>query len=164
MSNARIRRMLFNELVTKLTDPVTEELKWSVMQNGVILTDEFGNEIENPEDLNATSIWVDLIPAAAESETLQGDHIRYTGIFQMTIRVYLRSGEIDANIILEEIEDELQKSFKINQRLVDANDTSADPFAVQVISPIKVTEATRKKGGNHWVAVSYFNYRSDTNI
>lgn len=160
MSDARIRRMLFNELVTKLTDPATDELKWPVLQNGTILTDEFGKEF----DLDVTHIEVHLIPAPADSETLQGDHIRYTGIYQMDVRVILPKGEVDANIILEEIVDELQRSFKINQRLVDANDTSADKFAVQVLSPIKATEARRVDKSNWWNAHCYFNYRADTNI
>lgn len=160
MSNSRIRRMLFNELVDKLTDPDTQELKWYVLQNGVILTDAQGNEVEP----NMTHLEVHLIPAPAETGTLQGDHVKYTGIFQIDVRVLLPIGEVDANVILEEIEDALQAAFKINERLVDATDTSTDPFAVQVLSPIKVTEARRVNKTNWWHAHCYFEYRSDTNI
>lgn len=153
MSNSRIRRLFFDELVTQLTDADTEELKWPVLQNGITLTDENGTKL----DPNYTHIVVHLIPAPAETETLKGDHIRYTGIYQMDVNVLLKMDQYDANTHLEEIEEELQRIFKVNMLLV--NETG---FAVQVLSPIKTSEASRVKDTNWWRSICYFNYRSDT--
>lgn len=155
MSNSRIRRLLFDRLVDQLTDETTEELKWPVLQNGVTLTDENGNKI----DPNFTHIVVSLIPAPAETETLSGDHIRYMGIFQMDVNVLLGMDEYDANIVLEEIEEEFQRIFKIYMLLTDESG-----FTVQVLSPIKVTEASRTKDTNWWQANCYFNYRTDISV
>lgn len=154
MSNSRIRRLFFNELTDKFSD-ADGQLKVPVLQNGITLTDSNGKKV----DTNFTHIVVSLIPAPADTETLQGDHIRYMGIYQISVNILLSMDEYDANIPLEQIEDDLQRIFKINMLLSDA-----EGFTVQVISPIKVTEASRLKDTNWWQAHCYFNYRADTAI
>lgn len=155
MSNSRIRRLFFDRLVNQLTDINTKELKWPVLQNGITMTDENGKSI----DPNFTHIFAHLIPAPSDTETLQGDHIRYMGIYQIDVNVLLGMDEYDSNIILEEIEEELQRIFKIYMLLTDDSG-----FTVQVLSPIKVTEAKRVKETNWWQANCYFNYRADTSV
>lgn len=174
MSNARIRRLFFDKLKDGIRE-VDGSLKWMVMQDGVIHLDSKGVEI----NFNTTHLAVHLIPAPAETETLKGDHVRYSGIYQIDARILLdpkKDIRADSNIVLEEITDTLQSIFKVNLRLVDTStvhvpetDENGDiipyeDFAVQVISPIKVREARREGKTNWWHAHCYFDYRADTNI
>lgn len=160
MSNGRIRRLFFDKLKSGLKES-TGELPWILLQEGIVISDETGEEYE-PND---TNIRTHLIPAPAESETLQGDHVRYMGIYQMDVRILLDIETDlygDANLVLEEISDELQRIFKINMRLSDPADQTN--FTVQVLSPIKIREAKREGKTNWWSAYCYFDYRADTNI
>lgn len=154
MSNPRIRRLFFEELKNGLKQPPSNKLRWPLYQHGI-----WGIKPKNETHINCH-----LIPAPAESETLQGDHVRYMGIYQMDVKVMLPTSEtqvVDTNIILDEITDKIQSIFKINMLLksLDPEDT----FFVQVLSPLKVMEASRAEG-NWWVARCYLNYRADTNI
>lgn len=158
MSNGRIRRLIFDELKSGLKQRHGGELPYPVLQHGVVITDKQKKEYKP----NETHLEVHLIPAPAATETLQGDHVRYTGIYQIDVKILLDIDVDlygDANLELETISDELQDVFKINLRLVDANG-----FAVQILSPLKIREARREKGSNWWVAFCYFDYRADTNI
>lgn len=174
MSNSRIRRLFFDKLKNGLKQP-DDTLQWMIDQEGVIHVDDSGNPIE----LNETHLRVHLIPAPAESETLKGDHVRYSGIYQVDAFILL-DPEVDlngdSNLILDEIVDKLQSIFKINTRLVDTSQTHVpefdengdeipfENFAVQVLSPLKVTEARRERNTNWWRAHCYFDYRADTHI
>lgn len=156
MSNSRIRRLFFNELKTGFKK-ADGKLEWPIDQYGVVISDAAGKIIKP----NTTHVEVHLIPAPAESETLQGDHVRYMGIYQIDVKVLLEMDDLygDANLVLDEIADKIQSIFKINMRL-----TEDDIFFVQVMSPMKVTEARRIDKSNWWHAHCYFNYRADTSI
>lgn len=154
MSNSRIRRIFFNELKNGLTMP-NGKLQYPVLQSGIV--GPTGEEYK----VNDSHYHSHLIPAPAESETLQGDHVRYMGIYQIDAFVLApMGGVVDNNIILDEMTDKLQSIFKINSLL---RLTPDDPFYVQVISPLKVMEA-KKSDGNWWRSHCYFDYRADTNI
>lgn len=151
MSNPRIRRLFFDTLKSGLKQ-ADNKLQWPVYQHGIWGIPQ-----------NKTHIHCHLIPAPAESETLQGDHVRYMGIYQMDAKILIPKDDtvvFDANVILDEITDKLQNVFKINMLL---KSDPTDDFFVQVLSPLKVTEASRPEG-NWWVARCYLNYRADTNI
>lgn len=154
MSNSRIRRLFFTELKNGLTLP-NGKLQYPILQSGIVGPN--GTEFK----VNDSHINCHLVPAPAESETLQGDHVRYMGIYQMDAWVLVPMGEVvDANIYLDEMTEKIQSIFKINMLLKQTPD---DPFYVQVISPLKVMEA-KKSDGNWWRAHCYFDYRADTNI
>lgn len=174
MSNSRIRRLFFTELKKGLKQP-DNTLQWMVNQDGVIVIDNAGNPIE----YNETNLLTHLIPAPAESETLKGDHVRYSGIYQVDANILLDPDVDltgDSNLVLDDIVDKLQSIFKINMRLTDTSQTHVpefdengdeipfENFAVQVLSPLKVTEAKRVQKTNWWRAHCYFDYRADTNI
>lgn len=93
-----------------------------------------------------------LIPADTFSGTLSGDHKAFIGMFQITIVVQYNTGLLKA----EQIVDELQAIFGINQMFTDTSG-----FAVQVVSPIKTPEG--KQDGVQWRAPTRFDYRADTN-
>ena len=157
MSNSIIRRLFFNELKNGLKKP-DGTLEWIINQDGVINVDDSLNEIK----YNETNLRVHLIPAPAETETLQGDHVRYMGIYQIDARILLDIETDlygDANLELDKIVDKLQSIFKINLLLTDTNG-----FSVQVLSPLKTRDARREGKTNWWHAICYFDYRADTNI
>lgn len=158
MSESKIRRLFNDELIDKLTDRYTGKLKFQFVRNGTqhiaVITDDY--------------IVGHLIPAPSDSETLGGDHIRYTGIYQMTLRASNDvdedgDGEVDylewdMDVKMDKMVDTIRDIFKNNMRLTDASG-----FTVQVVSPLKVTEARMVKDDPWWTVQAYFNYRADTN-
>lgn len=155
MSNAIIRRLFTDQLIYQLTPTTGDMLKYPVQQQGIMngVDPNTGEQIVIEPD--KPHMVVHLMPLPTESDTLGGDHKMYTGIFQITCRA---SGTGDMNTILEDMTDLIQKAYPINFRFTENN------FTVQVISPIKVTEARASRDGSKWWEVhAYFDYRADTN-
>lgn len=150
MSESKIRRLLSAHLISKLKQP-DGKLKYPLMQNGIQGVSPTGNYIVGH-----------LIPSPSDSETLAGDHVCYTGIYQMTVRASNTdsAGQLipDMNVPMDEMVDYIRNSFKINTRLTDTSG-----FTVQVMSPLKVTEARNENKEPWWTVHTYFNYRADTN-
>lgn len=152
MSESRIRRLFNDTLIKQLKDPATGKLKYQFIRNGTqqmaVITDDY--------------IVGHLIPAPSDSETLSGDHIRYTGIYQMTVRASNTDKDgnliVDMDINMDAMVDTIRSIFTNNMRLTDTTG-----FTVQVVSPLKVTEPRMEKGDPWWTVQTYFNYRADTN-
>lgn len=149
MSNAKIRNLLYATLIEGLTE--NAELSILVRDPAIILTEEY--EKLYTENNN---IWVSLIPAPAVAETLGGDGIRYTGIYQMDVKILLKPDEVNANLPLNDIQDKLQEIFKVDMLIEDSQG-----FWVQIINPLKTSEA--KQFGQWWTCHCYFDYRADSN-
>ncbi len=154
MSDALIRRLFTDQLIYQLTPISGDYLLYPVQQQGVTNgVDGAGKPIViNPD---VPHMVIHLIPAPTESDTLSGDHKAFTGIFQVTCRSYSTS---DMNDVLDDMVLNVQQAFPINFRF-----TYGD-FAVQVISPLKVTQARASRDGSSWWELhAYFDYRADTN-
>lgn len=153
MSNAKIRTLFTEQLKTTLKQP-NGMLKFPMLKDG---TDN-KNAAGQPIKMTVSHCIVHLIPAPAYSQTLSGDHTAYTGIYQITLKAMSISGG-DYNDILEDMTDTVKSAFPINSRL-----STTDGFTVQVISPLKTTEARRiSEGMDWWQLHAYFDYRADTN-
>lgn len=135
MSQGRIRK-IFSAKVAE----------YSVLKNILVSYDNVKHKFD------ANHIETHLIPSDTFSDTLGGDHKAFLGMYQMTIVVQYNSGLL----VAEEIIEDLQNIFKINQMFTDESG-----FSVQVISPIKVPEG--KQFGAQWRVPCYFEYRADTN-
>lgn len=140
MSHGRVRR-LFSSALAQWSADRTQPIPISYDN----VKSKFEGDAED-------HIETHLIPADTFSDTLGGDHKAFIGLFQMKIVMTYGSGLITT----EDVVEELQNLFKINQVFTD--DTG---FTVQVISPIVVPEG--KQIGGQWNVPCYFSYRADTN-
>lgn len=93
-----------------------------------------------------------LLPSSTATQTLNGDHKRFLGVYQ--IAVVTPSGTATAKA--DEIATELQDIFTIFKRYTDSTG-----FTVTVMTPLNVPEGKVQNGG--WIVPCYFNYRADTN-
>lgn len=152
MSHSKVRRLLTNKLLTGLGYTETTPSKYPVLFNGV--------QTEPEESMIDTNITVHLIPVDTYSDTLSGDHKAFVGIYQMKVRTDSLSNGM---LVAEQVADELQVIFKVNDRALESQPTTENPnpFTVQVVSPIKVSEG--KQQGAWWEIFCYFDYRADTN-
>jgi len=101
---------------------------------------------------NETYLVSHLLPSSTATQTLNGDHKRFLGVYQITI--VTPSGKATAQS--DEIASELQEIFTIFKRYTDS-----DGFTVTVMTPLNVPEGKVQNGG--WIVPCYFNYRADTN-
>lgn len=93
-----------------------------------------------------------LMPSSTATQTLNGDHKRFLGVYQIT--VVTPSGTATAKA--DEIATELQDIFTIFKRYTDSTG-----FTVTVMTPLNVPEGKVQNGG--WIVPCYFNYRADIN-
>jgi hypothetical protein len=145
MSNRRIRKILTKQLRTTGV-PVFEEGRIAIDGNGVEVV---------PNDTHFIS---HLIPAPADSETLDGNHISYRGIFQATAMIKLGKEQTNGEEMVEMLAEKMQDAFRINALFKDV-----DGFETQVISPVKTSPTSRVDKSSWFRAHCYFNYRSDVN-
>lgn len=103
-------------------------------------------------EANETYLVSHLLPSSTATQTLNGDHKRFLGVYQVTI--VTPSGTATAKS--DEIANDLQEMFTIFKRYTDS-----DGFAVTVMTPLNVPEGKVQNGG--WIVPCYFNYRADTN-
>lgn len=151
MSNRRIDNLFYDTLVEGLTDP-SGKLEIAVMRPDVILSDEQARLYDN-----VSQIIPSLIPAPSETETLGGDHKRFTGIYQVDLKIFMDPDDEEADFSnkLYDAQEKIQSIFDVDMRLV------LDTFSVTVTSPLKTTAAKQFK--QWWTCHCYFNYRADTN-
>lgn len=150
MSNSKIRTLFYEKLKEGLKLP-DGKLKLLILQPNITLSDEAKDLYER-----RSHVVVSLVPAPTGTQTLNGDHKRFTGIYQVDVKIILGINESDASIQLDAIQKDLQDIFKVDMLLKDP-----DNFEVQVISPLKTTEAKQFK--QWWTCHCYFDYRADTN-
>lgn len=136
MSHARVRKLFSAALA-----------EWAADKNIPVSYDN----VVNTFDMNQNHVQSHIIPSDSYSDTLGGDILTYTGIFQLKVITKYGVGMLDS----EEYIRELQEVFKLNKRFEDDNG-----FAVQVVSPIFTPEG--KQVGAQLVVPSYFTYRADT--
>lgn len=148
MSNRRIDKLFYDRLVEGLT--TNGKLDIAIMRPSIILSVEQARVYDSVSQIVAS-----LIPAPAETQTLGGDHKRFTGIYQVDVKVFMNSDDYDADTTLYDIQDKLQDIFEVDMVL------SEPGFSVQVISPLKASGARQFK--QWWTCHCYFNYRADTN-
>ena len=111
------------------------------------------NTSANPT-LNTPYLKTFLLPSNASSNTLSGDHKRYTGVYQITLVVPVGEGPGRTTVVSKE----LQALFPIFGRV--AFDTAADSEVV-IMTPIDEMNGTPKDGA--FYTPFSFNYRSDIN-
>lgn len=148
MSNRKIDNLFYDKLVEGLT--VDDKLLIAIMRPSIQLSAEQAGMYDN-----VSQIVPSIIPAPAETQTIGGDHKRFTGIYQVDVKVFMNPEDQDADIKLYDIQDKLQEIFEVDMLLTSGN------FSVQVISPLKTSGARRFK--QWWTCHCYFNYRADTN-
>lgn len=150
MSNRKIDNLFYDKLVEGLT--VNGKLEIVIMRPDVILSAEQEGMYDN-----VSQIVPSLIPAPSETQTVGGDHKRFTGIYQVDVKVFMDADDpsADFNNKLYDIQDKLQDIFEVDMLLTSTN------FSVQVISPLKTSGARQFK--QWWTCHCYFNYRADTN-
>lgn len=148
MSNRRIDNLFYDKLVEGLT--VDDKLLIAIMRPSIQLSAEQEGMYDN-----VSQIVPSIIPAPAETQTVGGDHKRFTGIYQVDVKVFMNPEDQDADIKLYDIQDKLQEIFEVDMLLTSGN------FSVQVISPLKTSGARQFK--QWWTCHCYFNYRADTN-
>lgn len=151
MSNRKIHNLFTDTLVAGLTDPLTGELETVVLKPQMLLNKTIERDFDN-----VNRLIVSLIPAPSDTQTLNGDHKRFTGIYQIDVQVFKDTDDSDVDDMLYSIQEKLQSIFEVDMLL-----TASDGFAVQVISPLKTSEARMFK--QWWTCHCYFNYRADTN-
>ena len=91
-----------------------------------------------------------LLPAATGSDTLEGTHRRYTGVYQVSIHAPLNAGPGTAEGVL----DELAALFPHNQLI------SVTGLTLQVISPVSAGPAAQQD--DRYILPASFQYRADT--
>lgn len=150
MSNRKIDNLFYDKLVEGLT--VNGKLEIVIMRPDVILSAEQEGMYDN-----VSQIVPSLIPAPSETQTVGGDHKRFTGIYQVDVKVFMDADDpsADFNNKLYDIQDKLQDIFEVDMLITSTN------FSVQVISPLKTSAARQFK--QWWTCHCYFNYRADTN-
>lgn len=135
MSNKLVRRAIETELAT-----------WAAGE-GIPVAWE--NTQFEPE-VGQTFLRAFLLPAPTESETLEGEHRAYIGVYQISIYVPINEGAGVAETIL----DGLDLLFPNNERF-----TVGPSFQVQVISPVRAGPAIQS--GDWYLVPASFEYRAD---
>ena len=110
------------------------------------------DNIQFTPQTNETYLVSHLMPASTDSRTLEGDHKRFLGVYQITIVTPSGTATANADVIASE----LQATFTVYKRY-----TNSTGFTVVVMSPLNVANGKVQNGG--WVVPCYFNYRADTN-
>lgn len=151
MSNRKIDNLFYENLIEGLTG-ADGKLEIMVMKPDVILSDEQLRLYDN-----VSQIIPSLIPAPSETQTLGGDHKRFTGIYQLDVKIFMDAEDEESNFSnkLYDIQEKIQDLFSVDAELVLGD------FSVQVISPLKTTAGKQFK--QWWTCHCYFNYRADTN-
>ena len=91
-----------------------------------------------------------LLPADTGSQTLDGAHRRYSGVYQVSIHAPISTGPGAAEGVL----DELATLFPNNLRV------TVTGLTVQVTSPVSAGPAGQD--GDRYIVPAYFTYRADT--
>lgn len=138
MSNATIRNLF------------GVALKNSIV--GVYRTKHDNAPLNPTEQSNETFLDAHLIPSPTYSDSLGGDIITYTGIYQIKISV----GAGKATAESDKIASDLFKLFKVNTVFADPSG-----LKVQVVQPLTVGEGRAIDG--RWVVPCHIEYRCDTN-
>ncbi|AYN94430.1 hypothetical protein EAW52_10890 [Pseudomonas sp. LTJR-52] len=101
-------------------------------------------------DAGETYLATATLPALTDSETLDGTHREYTGIFQVSVVTPAGKGAGAG----EALADELAALYPLNDRL------SKGAFIVQIITPVAVARAIQ--GDTSFTVPCSFTYRADT--
>lgn len=91
-----------------------------------------------------------LLPADTISQTLDGAHRRYLGLYQITVRAPINAGAGAADSVM----DEIATLFPVNLRL------TVTGLTLQVISP--VSSGPGAQVADRYVLPVSFGYRADT--
>lgn len=137
MSNAKCRRAIEARLYG-----------WASTRDPVLRV-AFENDKFTPTGPDETYLRGFLLPADTGSETLQGEHRRYTGVYQIDVMSPITIGAGAGEAIL----DEISTLYPMNVRITVAG------LTVQVVSPVSAGPAQQDEG--HFVLPTYFNYRAD---